>query len=71
MPSDVNNDGMTVVKAVVFSANLIKVLRAFAGLKLYFKEPGLGVNSNLGNVKRMARYLFNIHPFGLVDVRDC
>lgn len=46
MPNGVNNDGMTVVKAVMFSANLIKVLRAFCS-NLYFKKPGLGVNSNV------------------------
>lgn len=46
VPNGVNNDGMTVGKAVVFSANLIKVLRAFCH-NLYFKKPGLGVNSNV------------------------
>lgn len=46
MPNGVNNDGVTVVKAVVFSANLIKVLGAFCS-NLCFEEPGLGVNSNV------------------------
>lgn len=44
--SPVNNGGVTMVKAVVFSANLIKVLRAFCS-SLYFKEGGMGVNSNI------------------------
>lgn len=41
VPNGVNNDGMTVGKAVVFSANLIKVLRAFCH-NLYFQETRVG-----------------------------
>lgn len=44
MSNDLNNDRMGVVK--VFSASPIKVLRAFCS-NLYFKEPALGVNSNV------------------------